>query len=201
MKIWTRSSVVFMLLMKLLYADANTRPDPLHLVYPQESSLQNPVTVQLTLGEKILHVNFEVHTPEIYAKKQLKSAEYPYQYDVVEVFIATSKNTQNLPVPYYEFELSPFDQSLQVKVITPFKQVIKGIDMGVQHSVARFPGGWRAEMLIPMENLGWDGDRCSIVGNAFAILGKPPRSFWSLYLPHEDKPNFHKPEYFKPLLC
>lgn len=73
--------------------------------------------------------------------------------------------------------------------------------MGVKHSVQRFPGGWNGEIIIPMENLGWNGDPCQIMGNAFAILGKPPRSFWSLNLPPEVKPNFHKPEYFKPLLC
>jgi hypothetical protein len=187
--------------LSLFCAYANAAPVSLHLVYPQTATLENPVTVQFSLKKNILHVDFEVHAPEIYAKKVLGALDYPYNYDVVEIFIAAKMNEKNLPLPYYEFELSPLNQTYEVKVIKPLKETIHDMDTGMTHQVKRFPGGWKAEMDISLDKLGWNGNPCQIVGNVFAIVGKQPRTYWSLYLPPELSPNFHKPEYFQPLFC
>lgn len=73
--------------------------------------------------------------------------------------------------------------------------------MGLRHSVQRTSSGWKAQMRIPLGNLKWNGDLTTIVGNAYAILGKTPnRSYWSLSLPPQKKLRFHQPEFFRPLL-
>lgn len=163
------------------------------------TSLRDPVDVRISLEGDTLLAEFEVRTAEINAKKVLEKNEYPYQYDVVELFVSvTGANAKNLP--YYEFELSPYDQTFQVIIKDPKKPFIEGVDLGLQHSVKRTTLGWTGEMRIPLKKLGWQGDPRTLTGNAYAILGKSPRSFWSLFLPKQDKPRFHKPEFFKPLL-
>jgi hypothetical protein len=76
-----------------------------------------------------------------------------------------------------------------------------GCATALQHSAAIQAGrpGWDAVMEIPLRELGWTGDPATITGNAFAILGaKGVRRFYSAYLPRQQKPNFHQPEFFKP---
>ena len=54
-------------------------------------------------------------------------------------------------------------------------------------------------MEIPFNDLAWNGDSAILAGNAFAILGaKGARRFYSVYLPPQQKPNFHEPSFFKP---
>jgi len=54
---------------------------------------------------------------------------------------------------------------------------------------------------VPLKPLGWDGDPSKIRGNLYSILGQgQARSYWSVFLPKAAKPNFHQPQYFKPLL-
>jgi hypothetical protein len=102
-------------------------------------------------------------------------------------------------LPYCEFELSPYNQSFQVFIRGPKKGSVEGVDLGLTHSVKITENGWIGELRIPLKKLGWKGKKSTIIGNAFAILGKPPRSFWSLYLPKQTKPKFHLPQYFQPL--
>lgn len=173
---------------------------PLRLTYPAQAPLKNPVDVRFALDGSNLLVHFEVRTPEINAKPQLGPKEYPYQHDVVEVFVSVA-GMESAHVPYYEFELSPYNQTFQVKIVDLKKPFIDGVDMGLQHKTAKTAQGWSGDMLIPLEKLGWDGDPSKVIGNAYAIFGKTgARSFWSLSIPPQAKPNFHKPEFFKPLL-
>lgn len=172
----------------------------LTLAYPDHSTLNSPVTVQLSLEGKTLWADFTVKTPEIYAKPLLGPKEYPYQKDVVEVFVSVA-GMDSEHLPYYEFELSPYDQTFEVKINDPHKRFIEGVHMGLLHSVKRSSMGWTARMGIPLANLHWDGNPAKIIGNAYSVLGQSPeRSYWSLFLPREAKPNFHRPEFFQPLL-
>lgn len=189
--------VFISLLAPFAFAENFGDPQVLHLVSTLPTSLQNPVDVRFALEKDTLIAEFEVRTPEIYARETLGKGEYPYQRDVVELFIAVRGNSTNLP--YYEFELSPNDQSFQVLIKDPKKLFVEGIDLGLKHSVTKTETGWIGELRIPLKPLGWKGDPKKITGNAYAILGKPPRSFWSLYLPKQMKPQFHSPQYFQPL--
>jgi hypothetical protein len=174
----------------------------LRLVYPAHSALKNPVSVWFTLDGNSLHVVFEVRTAEINAKAHLDVNEYPFQRDVVEVFVSVSGAPTN-NFPYYEFELSPYNQAFQVKVPGAKQRFQEGIQVsGFEHTVSRLAGRWVGTMTIPLNAMGWDGDTTKLVGNAYAILGKSPhRSFWSLFLPVQTRPNFHHPEFFRPLVC
>jgi len=178
---------------------ATAQEIPLHLVYPATSELRDPARVTLTLEGDRLKVHFAVKTPTINARKTLAPNQYPYQYDVVEVFVSASGTVTHLP--YYEFELSPYNQSYQVKIVDLKKPFIDGIQMGHEHSVHLGDGGWTADLSIPLKNLQWDGNPANIFGNAYAVFGKKAvRSYWSLALPVERKPNFHVPQSFVRLI-
>lgn len=173
--------------------------DNLHLTYPAHSALRAPVQVQFALENDVLVANFEVRTPTINAKPELGPGEYPYYFDVVELFVSVENQPE--PFPYYEFELSPYNQSFDVRIDDLKKPFDYNVNVGAEHEATRVPGGWKGQIAIPLKNLNWKGDPRHIVGNAYAILGKnPERSYWSLSLPPEAKPNFHEPRFFKPLL-
>jgi hypothetical protein len=165
-------------------------------VAPATSVLKNPVKVQATLTEDALIVRFSVSTPSLNAKKVLDPGEYPYQFDVVEVFVTFSDSG----FPYFEFEVSPYNQTFQVRILSASEHQ-EGVDLGLTSTATIVAGGWKAELNLPLKSLGWDGDPEDIGGNFYSILGPAnERSFWSTFLPKAAKANFHQPQYFKPLL-
>src|SRR6204780_480613 len=168
----------------------------LSLVAPVTSALKNPVEAHVSLADDALIARFSVSTPSLNAKKVLAQGEYPYQFDVVELFVTFSDSG----FPYYEFEVSPYNQTFQVRIISA-KQHQEGVDLGSASTAAIVAGGWNVELKVPLKPLGWDGDPSKIRGNLYSILGQgQARSYWSVFLPKAAKPNFHQPQYFKPLL-
>lgn len=173
-----------------------TQISNLNLVSPATTNLKNPIQVQFALNNRILLARFEVQAKVLNVKEHLEENQYPYQYDVVEVFVSAAGG-----LPYYEFELTPLNQTFQVKINDPKQPFIDNVNMGLHTNVQKTKTGWVGEMQIPLDRLGWKGDVKDIVGNAFAIQGKSPsRSFWSLFMPAMPKPRFHQPRYFRPLL-
>lgn len=201
----------------------------LNLVYPSDPNITKNLTynpkvfVQWSIKDNYLIANFEVQTTLIHAKETLSTGEYPYQYDVVEVFIAAKSATDDLPFPYFEFEVSPYNESYQVKIIDLKKPFQGGVELGLIHNTEiiksndnKTVSGWKAQLKIPLKNIisnfasasniltnthwNFNLNDFILVGNAYAILGQSPsRQFFSLYLPLQKKPNFHKPEFFQPL--
>jgi hypothetical protein len=168
----------------------------LSLIAPATSALKNPVQVQASLGGDALAVRFSVSAPSLNAKKVLGPKEYPYQFDVVELFVTFSDSG----FPYFEFEVSPYNQTFQVRIVSA-KEHHEGIGLGLASTATIVTGGWRAELKIPLKPLGWDGDPSKIRGNYYSVLGEAKeRSYWSTFLPRTTKPNFHQPQYFKALL-
>jgi hypothetical protein len=169
----------------------------LTLVAPAKSALSKPVQAKAALTEDILTVGYFVSTPSLNARKSLGAQQFPYMFDVVELFVTFSETG----FPYYEFEVSPYNQTFQVRIVAhqPFQE---GIDLGLVSRATITPGGWTAELKIPLKPLGWDGDPKKIRGNFYAILERAPkRSFWSSFLPRAaGKANFHQPQFFQPLL-
>jgi hypothetical protein len=176
----------------------------LGVVYPAKATLQNPVQMKADVvnvaGIRYLRAQFLVHTPNIYARRELGPGQYPYMFDVVELFVADSADA----VPYSEFELSPYGQTFQVRIVAgqPFQN---GVDLGLKSSVQIMASGWSGEILVPIDPA---IDPSTIVGNAYGVFGQAPRrSFWSAFpmagpdshgiLP---KPDFHQPKYFAPLM-
>jgi hypothetical protein len=168
----------------------------LSLVAPANSDLRNPVQVNVALAEDMLTARFAIAAPSLNAKKILGPKEYPYMFDVVELFVTFSESG----FPYYEFEVSPYNQKFQVKILGA-RQHQEGVDLGLISTATISQGGWTAELKIPLKQLGWNGDATKIRGNLYSILGQGQRrSYWSVFLPKTEKPNFHQPQYFRPLL-
>ena len=174
-------------------------PQNLRLVFPAYGEESEAIQVRYTLAESTLIVNFEVSTCDTNPDK-VGDAEI-YNGNVVELFICTTAEPAQIPRPYYEFEVSPYNQELQVLIDKNGKFNEKWKTAGFKHSATlqKDRPGWDAAMEIPLKDLGWNGDPATLVGNAFAIVGaKDVRRFYSAYLPQQQKPNFHLPSFFKP---
>jgi len=168
----------------------------LSLVAPEKSALKNPVEVKVSLADGALTARFSVSAPSLNAKRVLGPQEHPYMFDVVELFVTFSETG----FPYYEFEVSPHNQTFQVKTISRTMHQ-EGVDLGLVSSATIASGGWSAELKIPLMPLGWDGDPRKLRGNFFSILERAPkRSFWSSFLPPAKTANFHQPQFFQQLL-
>src|ERR1700721_931791 len=167
----------------------------LSLVSPARAVIKNPVQVKAALAGDILAVNHSVSSTSLNVKKVLGPREYPYMFDVVELFVTFSETG----FPYYEFEVSPFNQTFQVRIVSHALHQ-EGVDLGLMSSATIAPHGWTAELKIPLKALGWDGDPKKIRGNFYSTLERAPRSYWSSFLPKAKTANFHPPQFFQPLL-
>jgi hypothetical protein len=169
----------------------------LSLVAPATSALKKPVQVRASLAGDTLTAGYSVSAPSLNARKVLGPQQHPFMFDVVELFVTFSETG----FPYYEFEVSPFNQAFQVRIVSRTQPFQEGVDLGLVSTTAIVPGGWTAELRIPLKPLGWDGDPGKIRGNFYSVLGRAPkRSFWSAFLPSAKKANFHQPQFFQPLL-
>src|ERR1700733_8260926 len=182
------------ILVAMLLASPGALACDLSLVTPAKSVLKNPVQVKASLADDTLTVSYSVTAP-LNATKVLGPKQYPYMFDVVELFVTFSETG----FPYYEFEVSPFNQTFQVRIVSHALHQ-EGVDLGLVSSAAIAPHGWTAEFKIPLKALGWDGDPKKIRGNFYSTLERAPRSYWSSFLPKAKTANFHQPQFFQPLL-
>jgi hypothetical protein len=180
-------------------ASPEATPQTLHLVFPGDGKEGEATRVRYSLTDDTLIVTYEVTTRDINPEK-MGDTEI-YNGNVVELFICTTARPAQTPRPYYEFEVSPYNQELQVLIDTNGRFNEKWNTGKFKHSAKIQAGrpGWDAVMEIPLKDLGWNGDPATLAGNAFAILGaKGVRRFYSAHLPRQPKPNFHLPSFFKP---
>ena len=180
-------------------ASSEATPQTLHLVFPADGEEGEATRVRYSLTDGTLIVTYEVTTRDINPEKM--SDTQIYNGNVVELFICTTARPAQTPRPYYEFEVSPYNQELQVLIDINGKFDEKWKTGNFRHSAAirEDRTGWDAVLDIPLKDLGWKGDPATISGNAFAILGAAkPRRFYSAYLPPQQHPDFHLPAYFKP---
>jgi hypothetical protein len=182
--------------MALLLASPGALACDLSLVAPAKSALNKPVQANASLANDILAVSYSVTAPSLNAIKTLGPRQYPYMFDVVELFVTFSETG----FPYFEFEVSPYNQTFQVKIVSLTEPFQEGLDLGLVSEATLRPGGWTADLKIPLKALGWDGDPRTIRGNFYSVLERAPRSYWSAFLPPARKPNFHQPQFFQPLL-
>jgi hypothetical protein len=157
-----------------------------------------PVHVAFSLERDVLIARFHVETAAIHARTELPRNQYPYDFDVVELFVT---NAITAKPSYYEFEVSPYNQALQVNVIDPRQEYYFGVKNGFQHAATVTATGWDAEMRIPLRSLGWtSGQPVHLIGNAYAALGEgDERVYWSLFELPAGPPDFHVPSAFRPL--
>jgi hypothetical protein len=184
----------FLIVMAMLLVSPVASACDLSLVAPRRSVLEKPVQVKASLAGDTLTASYSVTAP-LNAAKVLGPKQYPYMFDVVELFVTFSETG----FPYFEFEVSPFNQTLQVRIVSRARHQ-EGVDLGLVSSATLLPHGWTAELKIPLKPLGWDGDVEKIRGNFYSILQRAPRSYWSSFLPRARTANFHQPQYFQSLL-
>jgi hypothetical protein len=185
----------FLALIAILLISRGAQACELSLVAPAKSVLKKPVQVHASLADDILTARYSVSAP-LNARKILGPRQFPYMFDVVELFVTFSETG----FPYFEFEVSPFNQTFQVKIVSRDRH-LEGVDLGLVSTATMVPGGWTAELKIPLRSIGWDGDPRKIRGNFYSILEKRPKqSFWSSFLPKAARANFHQPQFFQPLL-
>jgi hypothetical protein len=185
----------FSVLVAMVLASQGALACDLSLVAPAKSALKNPVQVRASLADDTLIASYSVSTPTLNARKVLGPEQYPYMFDVVELFVTFSETG----FPYYEFEVSPFNQTFQVRIVSHALHQ-EGVDLGLVSSAAIASQGWTAQLKIPLKALGWDGDPRKIRGNFYSTLERAPRSYWSSFLPKATTANFHQPQFFQPLL-
>ena len=180
-------------------APSEATPQTLNLIFPSHGEEGEATRVNYYLKDDTLVVTYEVTTRDVNPEK-MGDTEI-YNGNVVELFICTTASPAQTPRPYYEFEVSPYNQELQVLIDKNGKFNEKWNTPKFTHSttIRTDRPGWDAMMEIPLKDLAWNGDPATLVGNAFAILGaQGVRRFYSAYLPQQLKPNFHEPAFFKP---
>lgn len=153
-------------------------------------------------GAQNLVACFDVygHKPRSNSALSLDRSQWGlWEWDVVELFVRANSRSPT----YYEFQLSPLGQFFELEIFEPRKRFNQSFESGFRHEVTPpdIEGRWRATFRIPLARLGWDGRPESIQGNGFAILGEPAsKTYWSLHLPMQLKPDYHLPQYFRPLV-
>jgi hypothetical protein len=184
-----------------------TRPQELSLVHaePGADTARAGVRVTFSLDQaaRRLTAHYEVRgsVPNVNPGLARGSSQWGlWDWDVVELFV-TARGAASLP-HYFELVVSPLGQQFELEIHDPRIRTNRDFVSGFAPSAAATgPDSWTATMSIPLDALGWDGQASSLVGNAFAILGpKGKRGYWGLTLPSQDKPDFHLPRYFAPLL-
>ncbi|MBC7370750.1 MAG: hypothetical protein H7326_04240 [Bdellovibrionaceae bacterium] len=176
----------------------------LNLVHAQSATIPEAPKVTFNLDGANLEVRFEItmDPSKIYAKEKFGNEEYPYQFDVAEVFLKVSDAPAS-KMTYHEFEITPLNQSLQIKIdVKGGKKTFSASEEILATTAAQITEtGWSAKFSIPLEKFGWKGLSASVTGNAFVIIGKPNlKTYWALELPPQTKPSFHMPEHFVELL-
>jgi len=73
--------------MALLLASPGALACDLSLVAPAKSALNKPVQANASLANDILAVSYSVTAPSLNARKILGPRQYPYMFDVVELFV------------------------------------------------------------------------------------------------------------------
>jgi hypothetical protein len=190
------------------------RGAPLSLVYSAlhngaQADSKNSIFFHCQKDKNNLNVFFscDLKKKKLYSDHSLskkKSAKGLWEFDVVEIFVTASSNKNALP--YYEFIVSPEDQFFELEILEPRKKTNENYKSGflfkseIQKKETSLL--WNVEMKIPLEKIGVDlkkkESEVHLRGNAFAIFGEPhEREYWSLFLPRQENPDFHLPQFFK----
>src|ERR1700727_3244170 len=116
----------FLIVMAMLLVSPAESACDLSLVAPRRSVLEKPVQVKASLAGDTLTASYSVTAP-LNAAKVLGPKQYPYMFDVVELFVTFSETG----FPYFEFEVSPYNQTFQVKIPGGAQPRQEGVDLGL----------------------------------------------------------------------
>jgi hypothetical protein len=169
----------------VLLSCSDARACELSLVTPATSALKNPVEAHVSLADDALVARFSVLAPTLNAKKVLGPNDYPYQFDVVELFVTFSDSG----FPYYEFEVSPYNQNFQVRIVSAKQHHSVGTAIpqrSVEISIRFWGRGERAAIGVrsyPKQRKRISTSRnifkhCRRVGRAYIYISTGSRLIW-----------------------
>jgi len=176
----------------------------LKCVHPSRAPAGVKLEAKVGLDASTLAIDFQVHTPRIHF-----NPEWPLDHsrwglwdqgDVIELFLATGDIVKD---GYFEFQVSPRNQFFTLHILEPRKRHDEKRPMPFVHTSHwdERHGLWTAKLEIPLGDYGWQGDQDSIRGGLFAMLGESgSRTYWSAFLPPQEKPDFHLPGHFQRLI-
>ena len=164
------------------------------------------VGVALVLKDDgLLRVDFTVMDAKLNARKTFPMNEPAWglwDCDVCELFISSAQEeSQVATAPYFEFQVSPFSQYFELKVLKPRTEMDKAFRSGVKIGAkVRTTQAWSAWMEIPLAALDLDSTK-PLYGNATAcLLREPHRAYLSSHHEEGVKPDFHRPQDFRSLI-
>ena len=168
----------------------------LRCIHTENPKIENAfVNVAWSVQADFLKVDFHVKSPEPIRS----STDFPagnwglWEFDVVEIFLRPT-GTQT----YYEFQLSPLGQRFELEIIEPRKTWNTDYRSQFKGEVNALEANeWTASFEIPLQKVGGETSK-NFEGNFNAILGsKGLRTYWSAFLPMQEQPDYHLPQYFK----
>ena len=169
----------------------------LQCVNPSPAPAGIELEARIGLESSNLTIEFQVRTPRVHFNPEWPIDHSKWglweQGDVVELFLATGDITRE---GYFEFQVSPQNQYFTLHILEPRKRHDEKRPMPFAHSSQwdAKRGLWNASLTVPLESYGWQGDLDRLKGGLFAMLGESGRrSYWSAFLPRQDKPDFHLP--------
>ena len=163
------------------------------------------VGVTINITDSILRADFTVMDAKLNARKTYPLKEPAWglwDCDVCELFISSTQvETQVASAPYYEFQVSPFGQYFELKILKPRTEMDKDFRSGLKVGAkVRTTQAWSAWMEIPLRSLGLDVAK-PLFGNATAcLLREPHRAYLSSNHAAGEKPDFHRPQDFVALV-
>ncbi|MBL7665660.1 MAG: hypothetical protein JNM93_11055 [Bacteriovoracaceae bacterium] len=160
-------------------------------------SHQYEVSVDFKQG-KNLEINFEVKSKNAYLTSNDFGPDYKknwglWNYDVVEAFLQ-KRDKRGVASPYLEFQLSPKGQAFALVIIKPRQIYYTPLDFKISSKSVVSGESWKAQLSIPSNVFLCEGE---LYGNFYACLGENQnREYYGMNLNPEEKPDFHRPEFF-----
>jgi hypothetical protein len=172
------------------------------------------VQVEIRVAGAQLLAEFKVTSSPLLSNDTLpyeRSAWGLWEHDVCELFVSQAQNqTDVATAPYYEFQVSPLGQHVNLKITEPRKTWQENLDVGL--CVASQIHGsqvWQASICVELQKMGLTKE-LPIFGNAYSCLGPSQnRLYMALHYRNDqgNKPltvvakdvDFHRRELFRPL--
>jgi hypothetical protein len=165
-----------------------------HQQTPTDSSVK--VNYERSKGKWIF--NFEVISSQNWQtdKKFLNRPEKNWELwkkDVVEVFFQPRSHAEDFSAPYLELQVSPLNQGFQLMILSPREIFYTPLDLNWDSKVKLGDHSWKSEIQL---DWAYDSRKTFFYAGFFACLNKP-QCFFSDEHHQTEKPDFHRPEFFR----
>lgn len=116
--------------------------------------------------------------------------------DVVEAFLQLRSDVDDLKAPYLEVQVSPLNQPFALIITEPRKTFFApdNLDIKTESKIDGKIWTGSIEVTFPKEIKGE-----YLFGGFFSCLQIEPREYFAILPNPEERPDFHRPEFFVPL--